>query len=287
MMLPVALIVAFLSNTEGFTSPPIPLSQPTSVPRPLTAPHRSATFRAHTVPSTRGIELAGLLYDSTSTAFDAWEWTANLGAPAALVAGAVLVTLSETRQDMAPRRGDANWVRVVKLMTRFLLLSSFAFEVVSIFVSTVTGTVLLSHNEVSKAAKAVGYGSPLGLLHHHHEFEYLTIQVGFLQGLIHWLTAVGLEFIIPKDMETLSARRMNRFMASCLFTLVVWIMAFYNHHLTFYSDYLGMIRRYAVLFAGRYFGKFRPMSLLYVPASLISIFLGWKAFNTDPELDDD
>ena len=34
-----------------------------------------------------GIELSGLLYDSTATAMEAWEWTANMGAPAALVAG--------------------------------------------------------------------------------------------------------------------------------------------------------------------------------------------------------
>ena len=31
---------------------------------------------------TKGIELAGLVYDSTSTAFDGWEWTSNMGAPA-------------------------------------------------------------------------------------------------------------------------------------------------------------------------------------------------------------
>lgn len=128
-----------------------------------------------------------------------WEWTAGLGAPAALVAGAVLVTLSESRQDLTPRKKDRNWVRVVKQLTRFLLLSSFALEVVSIFVSTVTGSVLLSHGEVATAAKAIGYTSPLGLLYHHHEFEYLTIQMGFLQGLIHWLGAVGLELMVPKQ----------------------------------------------------------------------------------------
>lgn len=32
----------------------------------------------------KGFELSDLLYDDVSTAFDAWEWTANLGAPAAL-----------------------------------------------------------------------------------------------------------------------------------------------------------------------------------------------------------
>ena len=68
-----------------------------------------------------------------------------LGAPAALVAGAVLVTLSETRERFAPKKTDQKWIRTAKQVTRFLLMSSFALEVVSIFVSTVTGTVLLSH----------------------------------------------------------------------------------------------------------------------------------------------
>ena len=35
--------------------------------------------------ATKGIELAGLLYDDTGRAFDAWEWTANLGAPAGML----------------------------------------------------------------------------------------------------------------------------------------------------------------------------------------------------------
>ena len=107
-------------------------------------------------------------------------------------------------------------------------MSSFALEVVSIFVSTVTGTVLLSHGE-QVAKKAIGYVAPLELLHHHHEFEYLTIQIGFLQGLFNWLVAVALEQIIPKENETKSAQRMNKCMAACIMTLCIWIQGFYNH----------------------------------------------------------
>jgi hypothetical protein len=185
-----------------------------------------------------------------------------LGAPAALVAGAVLVTLSETRESMQPKKSDERWIRMAKQWFRFLIvsacitfwanpnpnsylngtcilpfplffddiqqMSSFALEVVSIFVSTVTGTVLLSHGE-QVAKKIAGYGAPLELLHHHHEFEYLTIQIGFLQGLFNWLVAVALEQIIPKEKETKSAQRMNKCMAACIMTLCVWIQAFYNH----------------------------------------------------------
>ena len=116
-----------------------------------------------------GLELSHVIYDSTSTAFDAWEWTNAIGAPAALVAGAVLVTLSESREDTAPRKSDSNKTRILKLSMRFLLLSSFALEVVSIFVATMTGGVLLGHGEQTVAKKLIGYGSPLQLLHYHHE----------------------------------------------------------------------------------------------------------------------
>jgi hypothetical protein len=117
-----------------------------------------------------GIELKDLIFDSTSTAFDAWEWTNAIGAPAALVAGAVLVTLSETREDTSPRKSDSKKTRFFKLGMRFLLLSSFAFEVVSIFVATMTGSVLLGHSEQKLASKMIGYGSPLQLMHHHLEY---------------------------------------------------------------------------------------------------------------------
>jgi len=206
------------------------------------------------------------------------------------------VTLSETREAMGPRKGDKNWVRVVKQSYRFLLLSSFALEVVSIFVSTVIGSVLLGHGDVTAAAaaakgaaKAVGYTSPLGLLRHHHEFEYLTIQITFLQGLFNWLAAVAMEIIIPKEDEGVSAKRMNAFMASCLGSLILWILAFNNHHLNFYSNYMGMIARYGVLFVRRFFGAWppRPMMFLYGPSFVLSAVLGWRAFNSPPDLDND
>jgi hypothetical protein len=171
---------------------------------------------------------------------------------------------------------------------RFLLLSSFALEVVSIFVSTVTGTVLLSHGEVTKKAATIGYTSPLGLLHHHHEFEYLTIRIGFLQGLINWLLALCLEILIPDEKEGETARRMNHFMASVLLTIMTWIIAFYNHHLSFYGGYGGMLVRYARLFVQRYFDfrqHFRPMSLVYTPMLLVSVFLGWRAARAPPDQD--
>lgn len=82
---------------------------------------------------------------------------------------------------------------------------------------------------------------------------------------------------------------MNKCLAGWLGSLTLWMLAFYNNHLSFYSDYFSMLRRFAALFVKRYVfvSPFRPMSLLYGPAFLYSGYLTWKAFRSPPELDDD
>mmetsp|Transcript_13875 Transcript_13875/g.33562 ORF Transcript_13875/g.33562 Transcript_13875/m.33562 type:complete len:311 (+) Transcript_13875:61-993(+) len=297
--LTVAASCLLLSCTEAFVMPSSPSTgagvntiMPTTTSK-IRSPIWQSPFdvkSAAAAPSTstslngapKGFELFNLFYDDVDMAFNAWEWTANIGAPAALVAGAVLVTLGETREESAPRSTDLWWVRKAKMTMRFLLLSSFALEVISIFVSTMTGSVLLGHGA---AKKAVGYSSALQLLHHHHEFEYLATQICFLQGLINWLGAVAIELVMPKESETKSARRVNLCLSSWLMSLVVWILAFYNHHLSFYSDYAHMLKRLFCLFVQRYFLEWRPLKLLYIPSFLGSTFLTWKAFRSRPEED--
>jgi hypothetical protein len=151
-----------------------------------------------------------------------------------------------------------------------------------------TGSVLLGHGPQA-ASKIVGYQSPLQLLHHHHELEYLTTQICFLQGLFNWLGAVALEMIIPRPSETKSARRMNKCLAGWLVSFMIWMLAFYNNHLSFYSDYMTMLRRFAVLFVRDYFfGKpWRPLSFLYGPAFTVSSILTWRAFTSPAEEDGD
>jgi len=230
------------------------------------------------------VEWDDLLYDNTSTAFEAWEWTNGMGAPAALVAAAVLVSLSETRLATSPRRNDKQWIRFTKQSMRFLLMSSFALELTSIFVANLTGALLLGHGPVTSAKKIVGYASPLQLLHHHHEFEYLVTQISFLQGLIHWLGAVACDLILPIPTETKSAKLMNKCLASWLVTMVFFIMSFYNDHINFYSDYVSMVRRLISLLLVRK-ARFRPTKLLSMPSLLVSIILTWRAFTSPPEED--
>lgn len=249
------------------------------------SPNQHSVSPALNAISTKGIELGGLLYDSCDTAASAWGWTTNLGAPAALVAGAVLVTLSETRTNMIPRKDDTKVIWRLKQCCRFLLLSSFALNVVCIFVGTVTGSVLLGHGEQIAKVAMVGYNSPLALLRHHHEFEYLTIQISFLQGLLNWLAAVVIDIIIAKKDETRSSRKMNKCLASWLISLMLWISAFYNNHLNFYADYASMLLRYIMLFTQKYVTcwPLRPMSFLYVPSFIVSGVLTWLAFSRSPD----
>ena len=122
------------------------------------APHEIAAALIFSIP--RG----GQVSDDT-LAQEAFDWTSHLGSPAALVAGAVLATLSQTRPDLAPLKEDKVWIRAAKKLCRALLLSSFAFEVFCIFVTTVTGTMLLSHGDIPAGQHAgVHYHSPMGFL---------------------------------------------------------------------------------------------------------------------------
>ena len=122
-----------------------------------------------------------------------------------------------------------------------------------------------------------------------YRFEYLTIQIGFIQGLFNWLAAVGIELWLPKPGETKSAKRMNKCLASWIGAMIAWMLAFYNNHLSFYSDLFSMYRRCLCLFVTRYVftRPFRPLSLFYGPAFLYSCYLTWKAFKSPPELDEE
>jgi hypothetical protein len=119
--------------------------------------------------------------------------------------------------------------------------------------------------------------------------EYLGTQICFLQGLFHWLAAVAVELMLPKERETSSATVMNKCLASWLTSMIIWMLAFYNHHLSFYSDYFAMLRRFFGLFVKRYVFVYpiRPLSLLYIPSFLYSVYLTWKAFRSPAQLDDE
>lgn len=70
---------------------------------------------------------------------------------------------------------------------------------------------------------------------------------------------------------------------------ILWMLAFYNNHLSFYSDYTAMLKRFVVLFVKDFIlaKPFRPMSLLYGPSFAFASALTWRAFTSPPEEDED
>jgi len=240
--------------------------------------------------ATKLVLLRGGQIGDDTLAAEAFDWTSNLSGPAALVAGAVLATLSTTRAELNPTKEDQQWMRLAKKMCRALLLSSFALEIFCIFVSTVTGTMLLSHGDIPAGVHAgVHYHSPMGFLNHNHEFEYLTSRVTFLQGLLNWLLAVALETYIPNKDEGVAARKLNVFISSSLVSIIIVIIKFYNDHMTFYSNYGEMLWRYVCVTFTRFFWTWplRPLSLIAIPWIGFSIYSGWVAFSCPPEAEDD
>jgi hypothetical protein len=193
----------------------------------------------------------------------------------------------DSRERMSPKKSDSKMVRIAKKSTRFLLLSSFGLEVISIFVTTVTGTMLLSHGDTPGALKNLAFNSPMGFLKNNWEFEYLTSRIAFLQGLFHWLASVALELMVPKEGEGVAARRMNAFTSSALLTILVAMLSFLNTHMTFYSNYAQMLRRYTVVCFRTFIWPLRPLTALMLPMTAFTSYLGYRAFNSPSSDDND
>ena len=254
--------------TQAFTAPRLTLRAPR---RP-----RSTTLKASAA-------------DVFEVATGAFDWTCNLGAPAALVAGAVMATSQEYKDDesLVTREADHKWVRQAKKMIKVLLVGSFACEVLCVFVSTVTGTMLLSSGEgTAHAVKALrGRDTAMGFLQANHEFEYLTCRLSFLNGLLSWLGAVALKYAIPQPEEGESTRKMNRFAASLLTSTMVLMVSFYNAHLNFYPNYIQMVLRWCKLaWHGVVGDPVEPLIFCGAfPFLALTTYLGWKAFTAKPD----
>jgi hypothetical protein len=222
----------------------------------------------------------------------AYDWCVNLGAPAALVAGAVVATLYENVRGGAldVYQGDSAYTVLAKKLTNILLLSAFGFQIMSIFVTTVTGTMLISRDYAPILQKiSPRPTSALGFLRSCLEFEYLTARISFLQGLLNWLAGVAIEYTIPRKNRGRAGREMDVFIASSLATLLVLLLAFYNSHLTYYDSYWDMLCRWICIFRIRYF-RVRPLAFVYIPMTLVSIVTGIKAILPEKDgnlVDDD
>jgi hypothetical protein len=262
----------------------------------------SATFRGGGGAATRNMALVasggpGGVADIVVSAYD---WCINLGNPSALVAGAVVATLYENMNSGildVNMKNDTKLVRFGKRLTRVLLLSAFALEVISIFVTTVTGTVLLSRtlDFMDDVVPIGAYTTPLQFLRENFEFEFLTARLTFLQGLMNWLAAIGIGHLVPhynSDTEvddtgdgrsrhpTLVGRAMNKFIGCAMFSCISVMVAFYNTHMEYYQNIGHMWLRWGQLLFQKYVFKFPilPMLFVYVPCIAATVYFGIQAF---------
>jgi hypothetical protein len=218
---------------------------------------------------------------------DAYSWCCSLGAPSALVAAAVVATIYENMHsgDLEIDRSDSGWVQLGKKMTRLLLLSAFALETLSIFVTTVTGTMLLSRKHEQMFITSKDVTTPLEFLKENFEFEYLTASITFLQGLMHWLAAIALGHVLPSPgdaPDTPTEAALNKFIAWGMGTLILLMISFFNNHITFYKHYGSMLMRwFYVTLHGHVFGigvwPPRLMSLALMTTLGASLYYGYMS----------
>lgn len=177
------------SVTKKWQAPSVPSSKRSRVPQ--SRMHPKSTFNLQLLPSSVGAVQVDYL---TCLAYD---WCVNLGAPAALVAVAVVATLYENVRFGAldVYQSGSFYCVLAKKFYNILLLSAFGFQIMSIFVTTVTCT-MLSSQDFTPVLKQMSSRtmSVLGLMRDCLEFEYLTARISFLHGLLNWLAGVAMEW---------------------------------------------------------------------------------------------
>jgi len=210
-----------------------------------------------------------------------YDWNSGLGAPAALIAGAVIATVYEIKNkaSLDYTGKDKKYVQQMEKTTMILLITAFIFELVSIFVTTIMGTMLLSKS--FDGIPLLESSSHLSFLKNNFEFEYLTSRICFLQGLLNWMTAIALSISTPREEEDKATRKMNKFLGSSILTMVFWMLSFYNNHLTFYPNYCTMLYQWVKVSWLRFFYRWppRPMIFMIVPMISLSAVLGYQAFS--------
>lgn len=227
------------------------------------------------------------VFDITDTISSGFDWTANLGAPAALIAGTVLATIYDKINNKTlfdAKKSDSKLVIFAKRLNTFLLLSAFILQLVSIFVTVVTGTMLLSITDVNPKMD-LSMTSPLGFLKNNFEFEYLTSRITFLQGLLNWLGSIALDFAVADESGSKSLKKFNKTVSVVIGTVILMIVSFYNAHINFYPNYFSMFKHWSKILFQRYLGHWplRPMTYIIMPATIYSLKLIIESFLAEPD----
>ena len=204
---------------------------------------------------------------------------------ACLNKGAVVGTLYEKLSDPSymTTKKDGRLTMFAKRFEIFLLATAFALEIISIFVTTVTGTMLLTIGDRGLSLDT-SMNAPLKFLMKNFEFEYLTSRISFLQGLLNWIAAIGINFAICKERQGKATRKMDKAIGAGIMSIILVMLSFYNGHMNFYKNYPHMLSRWLLVSWKRYTsGKFRPMALLIIPSFAYSGVLTYQAFASDSD----
>jgi len=196
----------------------------------------------------------------------------NLRVPAALLAASAIKD-AFTLQDTPPAH-QAAWDREhgitksrmwrsLRHLYLMLMVFAFALEVNTIFMSTQVSTQLATSRFDAEAESLVSF------LVREFEYEYVTIRLQFVSGLLAYVVAQGLRvrFILRKYMAlSLSAML-------CLFTAAFGMMAYTNANTITYGGFGGLLRRHCQLSAVFIADHLRdgPMPVITVLSTALAI----------------
>lgn len=210
----------------------------------------------------------------------AYEWMANLAAPAALVSGAALGSLYQLQADVPENKSEEKaWVSFARKLGAILFLTAFAFEIACVFVTTVTGTLMLGKGVSNPVAPTA-----MRMLRRELEFEYLASRVFFFQGLLNWLFGVAVHLAIPRPGSNKAMEALQRSHAWGIGALLTYMVAYYNKHISFYANYGAMLVRLLFLaFHRLYADQFRILPVIALIPLFLTLKNAWQSFSFGSE----
>jgi hypothetical protein len=221
----------------------------------------------------------------------AGDWVGSLAGPASIISGAVLSNLYQNMRadaELSVQPGDTALIRTAKKLTKFLLTSAFAMVISCIFFSLITRSMLMALPPAALAKiKVHEQSTPMSVLRENFEFEYLTCQLLIGQGLLNWLASIALTFGIPRANQPVSVRKMNQFISSVVFCMMLVMISFFNNHLIHYPNYLAMLMRWMHIMFRRFIWHYPllPMAYIIGPIFALTVYRGLDVFlfNSDSE----
>lgn len=249
----------------------------------LSTSRRSKAPGAHS-----GAAASGPSEEVEALAGESFDWLSNLGAPAALVAGAIMATLVEQDDMLKTNERDTKaWARMIKRGAHVLLITAFAMSLFSIFGTTVTGRMLKGLGDGHKT-DWVETTSAMAFMHTNLPFEFLICRFCFLQSMLNWMAGMAFIYIgnAPAQGGKASTKMMY-FMGFLLLSVVMLMVAFLNLHMSFYANYMGMVAHFAQVFLHQYFicATIRPMAWVSLATFGTSLYYLVEAINAEDDDD--